>query len=134
VAVRKPIVIGATGQQEQLASGDTLVLPLELSLNGSHTGTSPLVIGAVYLTAGTIYGTSSGALLGTGAGGTATLQLRRQTTAVLFAGASWAVTGGLANVVLGSPATVPNTDWYTIELLGSAGGTISLAYGLRLVP
>jgi hypothetical protein len=105
----------------------------DLVLNATNTGTSPLVIGAVYLTNAVVYGTSSRALIGTSAGGTATLKLRRQSTGVLVTGASWAVTGALADVALGSPITVPATDWYTIELLGDAGGTVSLAYGLTLV-
>jgi hypothetical protein len=105
----------------------------ELVFNVSVVGVAPLVIGAVYLALNSVYGVASRALIGTTAGGTATLQLRRQTTGVLLPGASWAVTGALADVVSGAPFTVTATDWYTIELLGDAGPTISLAYGLRLV-
>ena len=133
MAVRKALV-EASGVTRQIASGDTLEGPQTCALSGSQTGTSALVIGAVYLTSGQVLSTASRALMGTGAGGTATLNLRRQTTAVLLSGASWAVTGAIADVALGSPVTVVNTDWYTIELSGSAGGTVSLAYGLVLVP
>jgi len=133
VTARKPLV-ATSGTVAEQPAGDSLILPREYALAGSITGTSPLVVGAVYLLSGQVLSTSSRALIGTGAGGTATLNLRRQTTAVLLSGASWAVTGAIASVVLGSPVTVANTDWYTIELSGSAGGTVSLAYGLVLVP
>jgi len=133
VTARKPLV-ATSGTVAEQPAGDSLILPREYALAGSITGTSPLVVGAVYLLSGQVLSTSSRALIGTGAGGTATLNLRRQTTAVLLSGASWAVTGAIASVVLGSPVTVSNTDWYTIELSGSAGGTVSLAYGLVLVP
>lgn len=133
MTARKPLV-ATSGTVAEQPAGDSLILPREYALAGSITGTSPLVVGAVYLLSGQVLSTSSRALIGTGAGGTATLQLRRQTTAVLLSGASWAVTGGLASIALGSPVTVANTDWYTIELFGSAGGTVSLAYGLVLVP
>jgi len=133
VTARKPLV-ATSGTVAEQPAGDSLILPREYALAGSITGTSPLVVGAVYLLSGQVLSTSSRALIGTAAGGTATLNLRRQTTAVLLSGASWAVTGAIASVVLGSPVTVSNTDWYTIELSGSAGGTVSLAYGLVLVP
>ena len=133
MTARKPLV-ATSGTVAEQPAGDSLILPREYALAGSITGTSPLVVGAVYLLSGQVLSTSSRALIGTGAGGTATLNLRRQTTAVLLSGASWAVTGAIASVVLGSPVTVANTDWYTIELSGSAGGTVSLAYGLVLVP
>ena len=133
MTARKPLV-ATSGTVAEQPAGDSLILPREYALAGSITGTSPLVVGAVYLLSGQVLSTSSRALIGTGAGGTATLNLRRQTTAVLLSGASWAVTGAIASVVLGSPVTVSNTDWYTIELSGSAGGTVSLAYGLVLVP
>ena len=133
MTARKPLV-ATSGTVAEQPAGDSLILPREYALAGSITGTSPLVVGAVYLLSGQVLSTSSRALIGTAAGGTATLNLRRQTTAVLLSGASWAVTGAIASVVLGSPVTVSNTDWYTIELSGSAGGTVSLAYGLVLVP
>lgn len=120
--------LGATPSTTPFAPVDK-----DVSLDGVQTGTSPLVVGAVYLANGVTYGVSSLALIGTVAGGTATLQLRRQTTGVLLSGASWAVTGALASVALVGPAAVPATDWYTIELLGDAAGTVSLAYGLTLV-
>lgn len=132
MTARKPLV-EVSGTIRNLQSGDTLEQK-DLVFAASHTGTSPLVIGAVYLLNGSSYGTASRAFIGTGAGGTATLQLRRQTTGVLLAGASWAVTGALADVALGSPFSVSNTDWYTIEIVGSGVSTVSLAYGLSLVP
>ncbi|MGL4255620.1 MAG: hypothetical protein ACRCSL_04745 [Microbacterium sp.] len=97
-------------------------------------GTAAVVAGAVYLHVGMVLRTSSRALLGTLAGGTATVRLRRQSTGVLLAGASWSSTGvGLADAALAADVTVADTDWYTIELVGDAPATEALAYGLRLV-
>jgi len=97
-------------------------------------GTAAVVLGAVYLVAGMTLMTTSRALVGTSAGGTGTVQLRRESTGVLLAGASWAYTGsGLSDQALAAAVTVANTDWYTIEMVGSAVGTIPLVYGLRLV-
>lgn len=107
--------------------------PANYSFQASNTGTAPLVIGAVYLTAAQVIAATSHALLGTGGGGTATMQLRRQGTGVLLAGASWSVVGALANVALAGAVVVAATDWYTIELLGSAADTVSLAYGLQVL-
>ena len=57
MASRRPLV-EVNGTTRQLPSGDTLDWK-ELAFSASQTGTSPLTIGAVYLTSGTIYGTSS---------------------------------------------------------------------------
>lgn len=133
MTVRKPLV-EASGITRQILTGDTLEVSQVFAFGASVTGTSALVIGAVYLESGQILSTSSRALIGTAAGGMATLQLRRQTTAVLL-GVSWTVTGAIANAAMsGGPLTITNTDWYTIELVGGAAATISLAYGLVLVP
>lgn len=130
---RRPLVEVA-GVTRQLSPGDTLIVPKDFAFGASVTGTSPLAIGAVYLTSNWVLSVNSRALIGTAAGGTATLQLRRQGTGILLSGASWAVTGGLADISLGGTVTVAATDWYTIELLGGAGPTVALAYGLSLVP
>lgn len=97
-------------------------------------GTAAVILGAVYLQAGMTLTTDSRAIVGTSAGGTGTVRLRRESTGVLLAGASWAYTGaGLSNVALGAAVAVANTDWYTVEMVGDAVGTIPLVYGLRLV-
>lgn len=108
---------------------------IDLAFEGLCEGTAPVVVGAVYLESGRTVGASSNALVGTAAGGTGTLQLRRQGTGVL-AGISWAYTGtGLSGVALtgGVAVAVPATDWYTIELVGGAGATVALGYGIRIV-
>lgn len=97
-------------------------------------GTAAVILGAVYLQAGMTLTTDSRALVGTTAGGTGTVQLRREGTGALLPGASWASTGaGLSSVALGAAVSVASTDWYTIEMVGDVVGTIPLVYGLRLV-
>ena len=104
----------------------------ELAFNALHEGTSSLAIGAVWLTAGQVLSTDSRALIGTVAGGTATLRLRRHSDAALLTNAVWTVTGVEASVALSASATAPASDWYTLELSGDDVATISVAHGLHL--
>jgi hypothetical protein len=76
---------------------------------------------------------SSNAFLGTIAGGTGTVRLRRQGTGVLLAGAQWDYTGvGLSDDALAASVAIVATDWYTIELVGDVDGTVAACYGLTL--
>lgn len=137
MAVRKPVVIGPTGVQEQLQAGDTLAgagaYSYTLSFSTPGSGTSPVVVGAVYLTSGSVILATSNALVGTAAGGTGTLQLRRNGTGALLSGASWAYTGtGVSNITLSGSVSVSVSDWYTAEIVGDSGATVPIAYGLSL--
>ena len=118
-----------------LAPAAPVARTIDLVFQGLAEGTAPVVVGAVYLESGRTVGATSNALVGTAAGGTGTIQLRRQGTGVL-AGMSWAYTGtGVSGVAItgGVGVAVPATDWYTIEIVGGAGATVAIGYGLRLV-
>jgi hypothetical protein len=104
-----------------------------ISLDTIHTGTAPLVIGAVWLVAGRVLHQESHALIGVQTTGTATMRLRRQSTGTLLAGAEWIRNATLGDQAMAADVTVANTDWYTIELLGDDPATVSLAYGLQLL-
>jgi hypothetical protein len=105
----------------------------ELGLGTDAQGTTPVVIGAVYLENGVTILGKSNALLGTIAGGTGTVQLRRQGTGALLAGASWDYTGvGIGDDALAADVAIAATDWYTIELVGDALDTVAVCYGLTL--
>jgi len=107
---------------------------LDITFAVPGSGTTPVVEGAIYLRAGSYFLPQSNALVGTAAGGTGTVQLRRQGTGVLVAGASWAVTAtGLADVALAAVFSIAVSDWYTVELVGDVGATVPIGYGLRLV-
>lgn len=104
-----------------------------MGLGTDAQGTTPLVIGAVYLENGVTILGKSNALLGTIAGGTGTVQLRRQGTGALLAGASWDYTGvGVSNDTLAGDVAIVADDWYTIELVGDALDTVAVCYGLTL--
>lgn len=117
-----------------VATGGATSRTIDLVFQGVCEGTAPVVVGAVYLLNGDSIDATSNALVGTAAGGTGTVQLRRQGTGALLGGASWAYTGtGVSNDALAASVSVVANDWYTIEVVGDAGATIALAYGLRLV-
>lgn len=123
-------IIGALNELK--ASGPGGGGDQHLIVTGQVTGTGPEVVGAVYLTNGMTIDQTSRAYLGTSAGGTATLRVRRTGTGTLVGGFSWSVTGGLADTTLAGNVSITDSDWYTFELLGDAGGTVALAYGVRL--
>lgn len=102
-----------------------------IALAATQTGNSPLTIGALYLPKGHLISVGSRALIGTVDGGTVTLRLRSQITAAVLA--IWERAGSLADVTLVTPATAPDTDWYSIEIVGDAESTVSLAFGLHLI-
>lgn len=101
----------------------------DLSLQGENTGTSPLVIGAVYLPAITLT-VASRVLLGVVGAGDATLRLVEQTTSTVVA--TWTRTGALTNVALSAPTAALSAGWYVFDLAGSAGGTVTRCYGAHL--
>ncbi len=101
----------------------------DLSFQGENTGTSPLVIGAVYLPAITLT-VASRVLLGVVGAGTATLRLVEQATSTVVA--TWTQTGALTDVPLGAPTAALAAGWYVFDLAGSAAGTITRCYGAHL--
>jgi len=106
---------------------------IDLSFNDSVEGVTAVVVGSVYFAESVVLTTESHAMLGTQAGGTAYLRLRRFSNGVLVTNATWSVTGvGLASDVIAAAATIPAAGWYDIELYGDIGGTISLLKGLHL--
>jgi len=105
----------------------------DLAFNDSVTGVTALLVGSVFFRAAATLLTASRAMIGTQAGGTATLRLRRFGTGVLVPGGEWSASGvGLQSVTLGAPVALPAADWYDIELVGDAALTISLVKGLYL--
>lgn len=92
-----------------------------------QTGTTPLLVGSVYLPFGALQALSR-SMLGTTAGGTATLELRRFTGGTVVA--TWQATGALQDVQLGAPVNLPATDWYDIYIYGDAGPTVAVVKGL----
>jgi hypothetical protein len=93
----------------------------------TQTGTTPLHVGAVYLPLGTLQA-SARCMLGTTAGGTATVELRRFTGGAVIT--TWNVTGALADAPLGAAAVIPAADWYDLYIYGDAGPTVALVKGL----
>ena len=92
-----------------------------------QTGTTPLLVGSVFLPVGTLQAASR-VMLGTGAGGTATLELRRFTGGALLA--TWTQTGALQDTLLGASVAVADADWYDITIFGDAGPTVAQIKGL----
>jgi len=97
------------------------------AFNQTQTGTTPLLIGSVYLPAGTLQATAK-CMLGTLAGGTATIELRRFTGGAAIT--TWTATGALQNSVLGGSVVTPADDWYDLYLYGDAGPTVAILKGL----
>lgn len=93
----------------------------------TQTGTTPLHVGSVYLPAGTLQAASR-CMLGTSAGGTATLELRRFTGGAVIT--TWGVTGALADEPLGASVPIAAADWYDIYIYGDAGPTVAQVKGL----
>lgn len=98
------------------------------------TGTTPTVLGSVYLFINEVIRTSSRAYLGAPAGGSATIQLRG-VTAGLLAGVTFVKAGAMGDALMTGPGDVqvPTSEWYQIELVGDTGLTTAIAEGLRLV-
>lgn len=112
--------------------GAPATAPVELAFNDSILGTTPLIVGSVYLGITTIT-TASRAMVGTQAGGIGTVRLRRNGTGVLVPNATWSFNGvGLSNVTLALAAAIAVADWYDIEIVGDLVGTTALLKGLHL--
>ena len=109
--------------------GGSSAFGLDLSFQGEVTGTSPAIIGAVYLPAVTLT-TASRVLLGVVGTGTATLQLVEQSTSTVVA--TWTRTGALTDVTLAAPTSALSAGWYAVDLAGDAGGTVVRCYGAHL--
>jgi hypothetical protein len=105
------------------------VAGFDLSFQGENTGTSPLVIGSVYLPATTLT-VASRVLLGVVGAGTATLRLVEQATSTVVA--TWTQTGALTDVPLAAPTAALPAGWYVFDLAGSAAGTVTRCYGAHL--
>ena len=103
--------------------------PFDLAFQGENTGTSPLVIGSVYLP-GFALTTASRVLLGVVGAGTATLRLVEQATSTVIA--TWTRTGALTDVPLAAPTAALPAGWYVFDLAGDAGGTVTRCYGAHL--
>ena len=97
------------------------------SIDQTHTGVTPLLVGSLYLPAGTLQA-SSRCMLGTLVGGTGTIELKRFTGGASIA--TWAATGAMQDKVLGSNVVIPASDWYDLYLYGGAGPTVSVIKGL----
>ena len=97
------------------------------------TGTTPLVIGTFYGFGGMKLGVRSRALVArTGSAGTATVQIR-EFGGSLVSGCTWANTGAMASVALASQQTLPNNNWYQVEIVGSGAGVTAQCWGLNIV-
>lgn len=100
----------------------------DLAFQGEVTGTSPVVIGAVYLSAVTLT-TASRVLLGVVGSGTATLRLVNQSTSTVAA--TWTRTGALTDVALGAGVALA-AGWYVFDLAGDVSATVVRCYGAHL--
>lgn len=112
--------------------GSTFVgqnLSSNLAIHDTQTGTTPKMVGAVWLDICTLQ-TASRVLLGTAAGGTATLELRRFTGGTLIY--TFSATGALQSVALSPATAIAAADWYELYLYGSALGTVTLLEGVHI--
>jgi hypothetical protein len=101
------------------------------ALNETQVGTTELHIGSVKLEAGTrLLATSAAMLGGSIPAETANLRLRRFTGGTIVA--TWTVTGSLGEVLLGSPVSITDTDWYDIYLYAGAISETAIVKGLVL--
>jgi hypothetical protein len=101
----------------------------DLAFQGEATGTSPVVIGSVYLPAVTLT-TASRVLLGVVGAGTATLRFVEQATSTIVA--TWTRTGALTDVALGAPTAALPAGWYVFDLAGDVPATVVRCYGAHL--
>lgn len=93
----------------------------------NQTGTTPKLVGSVYLPGGSL-GAEARVMLGTVAGGTASLELRRFTGGTLIY--TWTATGALQDVPAIGGIMIPANDWYDLYLYGDAGPTVAVLKGL----
>lgn len=112
--------------------GTTLVgqnISSNLAVHDTQTGVTPKLIGAVWLDVCTLQ-TQSRVFMGTAAGGTCTLELRRFTGGTLIY--TFTATGALQNVSLSPATAISNADWYEFYMYGDAIGTVTLIEGIHL--
>ena len=93
-------------------------------------GTSPVAYGAVWLLNGQIVQATSRALVGAVGGGTATVQVRRQSTSALVAGLSWSTAAALNDQTLALAVTIPADDWYVLEVVSDTVGAYAVVQGV----
>jgi hypothetical protein len=104
---------------------------LDLSFMGEVTGVTPFVIGAVYLTVGTMSDVSR-VLAGVVGTGTATVQLIRQSDSTVIATWTSALDAPLDDVLLGVSVPIAAAGWYVFDLAGNDPATVTRCYGAHL--
>ena len=111
--------------------GSTFVgqnIATNLAIHDTQTGTTSKLVGAVWLDICTLQ-TASKVLLGTAAGGTATLEIRRFTGGTLIY--TFSATGALQSVGMSPATSIAAADWYELYLYGDALGTVTLIEGVH---
>lgn len=108
----------------------------DVAVTATQTGTSELLVGSVYLMAGTMVNGNTRALMGgSTTGHTAILRIRRFTGGALMA--TITRLGTVADVTLGvdgtGPFTAPASDWYELFLAAGGASQTALLNGVRLV-
>jgi hypothetical protein len=113
---------GATPSVRIATSGSTI----------ATNGTNAVSVGAVWLTNGAVVLATSNALVGALVAGTATLQVRRQTTGVLVAGLAWSTAAALNNQTLAGAVNIVADDWYVFEIVSTDAAGTALVLGVTL--
>lgn len=103
-------------------------------LPGEQTGTSELSLGMIYLTAGTVIGAASHALLGASSGvsDTASLRIRRFTGGTQVA--IFSATGTPADTTITASYVVAATDWYEFTLAAGGAAQVAVCSGVTITP
>lgn len=115
-----------------VAGTSSVIVPVAAStLAGA--GTSPVAYGAVYLRAGQTIQAVSRALVGAIGGGTATVQIRRQSTGVLVVGLVWATAAALNDQTLAGSVSIVADDWYTLEVVSDTLGAYAVVQGVEII-
>ena len=128
--VRITIYAGGTTSRVDAFAASGTTRDRSVPLSGSQLGTSPQVLTAVYLEAGTLSGANSRALIGTSPGDAAILEIRSESTGVLLD--SFTVTGAVADTALGADTPVVTPGWHTIAIRSDDPGATASALGLRM--
>jgi len=109
--------------------------PIRIATSGStiaSNGKDAVSVGAVWLTNGAVVLATSNALIGALVAGTATLQVRRQTTGALVAGLAWSTAGALNNQTLAGAVNIVADDWYVFEIVSDDAAGTALVLGVTL--
>lgn len=105
-------------------------LNFDYSAFESNIGTVPADVGTLYLSPGTLQGTTQVVLSASGAGTpTAYLELRRPDTAAVIATFTSSGAGGREVVTIPGPVYVPVAGFYTLSLYGDVITTITGFHG-----